>query len=97
MIFALIWPAHARNSSSERFQSFKTSRYRLHLFESPTNFKFILLTDQNTTNLGAYLHAIYSGPFNTAVVRNPLVSVSDRVISNDKLSKEVELVVRSIK
>ena len=87
----------SHHSASEQFQSFKTSRYRLHVYESPSGFKFVLIMDQNTTNMSSYLQAIYAGPFNSAVVRNPLVSVADGVLSTDKLRREVELVVRSIR
>ncbi|TIA75332.1 hypothetical protein E3P92_00217 [Wallemia ichthyophaga] len=83
-------------SDSEQFQSIKTSKYRLHVFESQSNFKFILMTDQNTTGMASHLHAIYAGPFNGAVVRNPLVGV-DGVVTNDKLCKGIEGVLRGLK
>jgi hypothetical protein len=60
---------------NELFQSYRTSTYKFHFFESLSGYKFILLSDPLADNMQFALKAIYSGPFLDFVVRNDLVGV----------------------
>jgi trafficking protein particle complex subunit 1 len=41
------------------FVSFRTGNYKLHYYETPTNLKFVMLTDTKQNNLRIVLHQIY--------------------------------------
>jgi hypothetical protein len=41
------------------FISYRTGQYKLHYYESPTNIKFVMLTDTQTLNMRNVLHQIY--------------------------------------
>lgn len=84
-------------SEDEKFQSLKTSNYKLHIFESSSKFKFILLTDPLQYNLIDELKLIYQGPFVDNVIRNPLIKPNQSVISNFSFNNKVENLLKSIK
>ncbi len=63
----------------ETFQSFNTSTYKLHFFESPTGFKFIFLTDTNAGDLDSHLVEIYTKFFVPFVISNPLYELHKKV------------------
>lgn len=46
-------------SRDDNFVSFRTNDYKLHYYETPTNLKFVMLTDVKTNNLRVVLHQIY--------------------------------------
>ncbi|MCJ1373563.1 TRAPP subunit bet5 [Loxospora ochrophaea] len=50
----------------------KTGHYKLHYYETPTNLKFVMVTDTKTSNLRIVLHQIYVSLFVEYVVKNPL-------------------------
>ncbi|GAB4821347.1 hypothetical protein N2152v2_008393 [Parachlorella kessleri] len=54
------------------FQSFKTSNYKLHFFESPSGVKFVLTTDPSVGTLTEQLQYIYSTLYLDYVMKNPL-------------------------
>jgi hypothetical protein len=60
---------------NELFQSYRTSAYKFHFFETLSGYKFILLSDPLADNMQFVLRSIYSGPFLDFVVRNDLVGV----------------------
>ncbi|OCF30484.1 hypothetical protein I316_07866 [Kwoniella heveanensis BCC8398] len=72
----------------EAFTSYSTGTYKLHLFETLTNYKFVLLSDPSSDSLRFVLRQLYVGPFLEYVVRNPLVDVDsrDRGVDNDLVS-----------
>jgi hypothetical protein len=41
------------------FISYRTGQYKLHYYETPTNIKFVMLTDTQTLNMRNVLHQIY--------------------------------------
>jgi len=45
--------------SDDTFLSYRTGVYKLHYYETPTNLKFVMLTDIKTNALRAVLHQIY--------------------------------------
>ena len=54
------------------FHSFKASNYRLHFLESPSGFKMVLNTDENSQDCRDVLQTIYTNIFVEYVSKNPL-------------------------
>ncbi len=54
------------------FLSYRTSQYKLHYYETPTNIKFIMLTDTKSGSMRLPLQQIYVNIFVEFVVKNPL-------------------------
>lgn len=74
---------------------YRTSTYALHLFESLSGWKFVLLSDQNAQSLRYLLRQLYSGPFVEHVLKNPYLTPLDsqqskRGIDNDLFRRAVE-------
>ena len=67
--------------------SFTTSAYKLHLYETLTGYRFILLSDPAADSLKFVLRHIHVGPFVEHVVRNPLIEIDSRTegIDNDQV------------
>ena len=57
------------------FVSYRTAHYKLHYYETPTNVKFVMVTDTKTSNLRIVLHQIYVMLYVEYVVKNPLSPV----------------------
>ncbi|KAI0919481.1 hypothetical protein AcV5_001534 [Taiwanofungus camphoratus] len=62
----------------EQFVSYQTSTYKLHLYETLSGYKFIILSDPKVDSLRFVLRQIYAGPFLEYVVRNPLATMDSR-------------------
>lgn len=60
---------------AEGFQSYRTSSYKFHFFETASGYKFVLLSDPLADNMQFALKALHSGPFLDFVVRNDFVGV----------------------
>ncbi|WWC68771.1 uncharacterized protein I206_102706 [Kwoniella pini CBS 10737] len=73
------------SGKDEAFTSYSTSSYKLHLFDTPTNYRFVLLSDPSSDSLRFILRQLYVGPFLEYVIRNPLVKIDNRIegIDND--------------
>ncbi|KAG9316575.1 snare-like protein [Chiua virens] len=82
----------------EQFTSYRTSAYRLHLYETISGYKFVCLSDPSTEGLRFVLRQIYSGPFVDFVVRNPLVPMDSREqgIDNDYFRASVDRLIRGL-
>jgi hypothetical protein len=92
---SLTWSHPPRD---EQFTSYRTSAYRLHLFETLSGYKFVMLTDPKTEGIRPYLRRIYEGPFLEYVVRNPLVKMDSREqgIDNDIFRAALDRMVRGL-
>jgi hypothetical protein len=77
------------------FQSFKTNKYKLHFFESPTGVKFVLLTDPNTGNIQQQLSEIYQGTYVNLVSCNPMHKSGDQ-IDNSLFRKTLDKYVKQL-
>lgn len=44
---------------SSSFVTYRTSQYKLHYYETPTNIKFVMLTDVKSPNMRVALQQIY--------------------------------------
>ncbi|WWC87732.1 uncharacterized protein L201_002624 [Kwoniella dendrophila CBS 6074] len=82
----------------EAFTSYSTSSYKLHLFETPTNYRFVLLSDPSSDSLRFVLRQLYVGPFLEFVIRNPLINVDSRTegIDNDQFRAAVDRHVKGL-
>jgi trafficking protein particle complex subunit 1 len=85
-------------SRDEQFTSYRTSTYRLHLFETISGYKFVMLSDPATDSLRFVLRQIYIGPFLEYVVRNPLVTMDskERGIDNEYFRAGTDRLVRGL-
>ena len=79
----------ALTSREEAFTSYRTPYYKLHLYETLTGYRFVLLSDASTDSLRFVLRQLYTGPFIDYVVRNPLVEMDSRTtgIDNDQVGR----------
>lgn len=53
----------ADNHEPSSFVSFTTSQYKLHYYETPTNIKFVMLTDLKSPPMRVALQQIYINLF----------------------------------
>ncbi|ORY29511.1 Sybindin-like protein [Naematelia encephala] len=82
----------------ETFTSYRTNTYKLHLYETLTGYRFVLLSDPSTDSLRFVLRQIYVGPFVDYVVRNPMVQLDSRTegIDNDHFRAAVDAHMRGL-
>lgn len=59
----------------DNFVSYRTNQYKLHYFETPTNIKFVMLTDLKSPSMRLALEQIYINLYVEYVVKNPLSPV----------------------
>ncbi|CAH7689361.1 hypothetical protein BY996DRAFT_6430901 [Phakopsora pachyrhizi] len=84
----------------EPLNSYSTSTYTLHLFITPTNHSFVLMSSPMNESLRPVLKNLWRGPWLDFVARNPLVSidsnVSGRGFDNEMFRKAVDNLIRSL-
>ncbi|KAH0538734.1 hypothetical protein FGG08_004686 [Glutinoglossum americanum] len=79
-VFSLRNMVRKLGGPDDHFISYRTGQYKLHYYETPTNLKFVMLTDIKTNNLRMVLHQIYVSLYvefgvssiTIYVVKNPL-------------------------
>jgi hypothetical protein len=78
--------------------NYRTSAYKLHLFETISGYKFVMLSDPKTDSLRFVLRQVYMGPFLEYVVRNPLVKMDSRElgVDNEYFRASVDRLVRGL-
>ncbi|KAL4246019.1 Trafficking protein particle complex subunit [Abortiporus biennis] len=86
------------SGKDEQFVNYYTSTYKLHLYETMSGYKFVMLSDPNVDSLRFVLRQMYSGPFLEYVVRNPLVPMDSkqRGIDNEYFRTSVDRMVRGL-
>ncbi|KAG8236690.1 hypothetical protein J437_LFUL016727 [Ladona fulva] len=65
----------------EGFLYYKTSKYALHYYETPSGLKFVLNTDTNAQNVRELLLQIYRQIYVEYVVKNPVCNLSEPIKS----------------
>lgn len=82
----------------EQFVNYRTSAYKLHLFETLSGYKFVMLSDPKADSLRFVLRQIYTGPFLEYVVRNPIVKMDSREygVDNEYFRTSVDRLVRGL-
>lgn len=95
-LFSSLVAFHARRDES--FVSYRTSTYKLHLFETVSGYRFVMLSDPNADSLRFIMRSIYTGPFLEYVVRNPLVPMDsrERGIDNEYFRASIDRLVRGL-
>jgi len=78
--------------------SYRTSTYKLHVYETMTGYKFVILTDPNAESLRFALRQIYTGPFMDYVVRNPLMVMDSKEqgIDNEHFRAATDRFIRGL-
>jgi len=77
-IFSLRNMVRKLGGEEDSFISYRTAQYKLHYYESPTNIKFVMLTDTKSPNMRQVLYQIYINLYIEFVVKNPLSPVEHR-------------------
>ncbi|TFK75360.1 snare-like protein [Pluteus cervinus] len=82
----------------EQFVNYRTSSYKMHLYETTSGYKFVMLSDPGTDSLRFILRQIYIGPFLEYVVRNPLISMDskERGVDNEYFRASVDRLIRGL-
>ena len=86
------------SSRDEQFVNYRTSTYKLHLYETLSGYKFVMLSDPNTDSLRFILRQIYAGPFLEYVVRNPIMDMDSKEhgIDNEYFRMSTDRMVRGL-
>uniref|UniRef100_A0A1B6E351 Trafficking protein particle complex subunit n=1 Tax=Clastoptera arizonana TaxID=38151 RepID=A0A1B6E351_9HEMI len=63
------------------FLCYKTNKYTLNYFETPTGLKFILNTDVGAQNVRDLLQQMYSQVYIEYVVKNPIINLNEPIKS----------------
>ncbi|PWY70183.1 snare-like protein [Aspergillus heteromorphus CBS 117.55] len=71
-VFSLRNMARKLGGEDDNFVTYRTSQYRLHYYETPTNIKFVMLTDIKSPSMRVALQQIYINLYVEYVVKNPL-------------------------
>lgn len=58
-VFSLRNMVRKLGGNDDAFISYRTGQYRMHYYETPTNLRFVLLTDTATMSMRNVLHQIY--------------------------------------
>ncbi|KAK1998287.1 sybindin-like family protein [Colletotrichum falcatum] len=71
-VFSLRNMVRKLGGEDDAFISYRTSSYKLHYYETPSNLRFVMLTDTATLSMRNVLHQIYINLWVEYVVKNPL-------------------------
>jgi len=74
-VFSLRNMVRKLGGDGDSFLSYRTSQYKLHYYETPTNIKFVMLTDTKASSMRLALQQIYVNLYVEYVVKNPLSPV----------------------
>ncbi|KKZ63743.1 hypothetical protein EMCG_01977 [[Emmonsia] crescens] len=74
-VFSLRNMARKLGGDDDNFICYRTSQYKLHYYETPTNIKFVMLTDIKSGSMRLALQQIYVNLYVEYVVKNPLSPV----------------------
>ncbi|KAI1617839.1 Longin-like domain-containing protein [Exophiala viscosa] len=74
-VFSLRNMVRKLGGDDDSFLSYRTSQYKLHYYETPTNIKFVMLTDTKSGSMRIALQQIYVNCYVEYVVKNPLAPI----------------------
>lgn len=77
-VFSLRNTVRKLGGPDDSFISYRTGQYKLHYYETPTNVKFVILTDIGTLNMRNVLHQIYVNLYVEYVIKNPLSPIEHK-------------------
>jgi hypothetical protein len=78
--------------------NYRTNAYKLHLFETISGYKFVLLSHASAESLRPALRQLYSVAFLEFVVRNPAIALDSREkgIDNEYFRMATDRFIRSL-
>eukprot|EP01029_Cantina_marsupialis_P027673 TRINITY_DN773165_c0_g1_i1.p1 TRINITY_DN773165_c0_g1~~TRINITY_DN773165_c0_g1_i1.p1 ORF type:complete len:142 (+),score=15.01 TRINITY_DN773165_c0_g1_i1:34-459(+) len=82
-------------SSMAKMNSYATSGYKCHHFETATGYHFVMNSDKDTKDLGPSLRAVYADIFVPHVVRNPFYEKGTK-IELEEFSNTLDLYVKNL-
>ncbi|KAK6428229.1 Trafficking protein particle complex subunit BET5 [Oleoguttula sp. CCFEE 5521] len=71
-IFSLRRMVRQLGGEDDQFLSYRTNEYKLHYYETPTQLKFIMLTDTRVGSMRTVLHQIWATLYVEFVVKSPM-------------------------
>ncbi|KAF4551392.1 Transport protein particle subunit bet5-like protein [Elsinoe fawcettii] len=74
-VFSLRRMVRSLGGDDDSFLSYRTGEYKLHYFETPTNLKFVMLTDTRIGNMRTVLHQIWANLYVEYVIKSPISPV----------------------
>ncbi|BDD61995.1 TRAPP subunit bet5 [Monascus purpureus] len=74
-VFSLRNMVRKLGGDDDSFISYTTNQYKLHFYETPTNTKFVMITDIKSPSMRIALQQIYINLYVEYVVKNPLSPV----------------------
>ncbi|KAK2069254.1 hypothetical protein P8C59_003851 [Phyllachora maydis] len=77
-IFSLRHMVRKLGGDDDALISYRTGQYKLHYYETPTNTRFVMLTDTAAMSMRSVLHQIYINLWVEYVVKNPLSPVEHK-------------------
>ncbi|KAL8285312.1 hypothetical protein RB597_002416 [Gaeumannomyces tritici] len=86
-VFSLRNMVRKLGGDDDAFVAYRTAQYKLHFYETPTNLRFVLLTDTASMSMRNVLHQIYINlwveygeqtPLVCSLVKNPLSPAEHR-------------------
>lgn len=98
-VFSLRNMVRKLGGDDDAFISYRTGQYRMHYYETPTNLRFVLLTDTATMSMRNVLHQIYINLWVEYVVKNPLAPVEHKGgagITNELFEMGLDQFVRGL-
>jgi len=98
-VFSLRNMVRKLGGEDDNFICYRTSQYKLHYFETPTNIKFVMLTDTKAPSMRIALQQIYVNLYVEYVVKNPLSPVEHPGgvgVNNELFEESLELFVTRV-
>lgn len=71
-IFSLRRMVRQLGGEDDSFLSYRTGEYKLHYFETPTNLKFVMVTDTRIGSMRTVLYQIWANLYVEYVVKSPI-------------------------
>ncbi|VVT49302.1 uncharacterized protein SAPINGB_P002203 [Magnusiomyces paraingens] len=99
VVFSLRNMARKLTDDADGFTTFSTSKYKVHFYETPSNVRFVLVSDPGLESQGAVLRHIYGSMYVEYASKNPLYPVdpvSSAVLANDLLVLDIESYIASL-
>lgn len=81
-------PFASGTPGEQHFLGYRTTKYRLHYYESPTGYRFLLITDPAAPSQVEALHKLYSTAFVDCVLHDPTYAPIDSLPPPDPSAAE---------
>ncbi|KAH8673808.1 Longin-like domain-containing protein [Xylariales sp. PMI_506] len=98
-VFSLRNMVRKLGGEDDAFISFRTGEYKLHYYETPSNLRFVMLTETGAPSMRNVLHQIYINLWVEYVVKNPLSPVEHKGgdgVRNEMFEMGVDKFIRGL-